>query len=142
MAQKKTKSRRPMPRNKPAIARKPVGRRPVARRPTPKKAAPRRAAHPSSWLDENDQKPVIERYARKLSSFIDAMADGKVDEGEIRAQEARLARLMREVEPQLDGAMHAKITQLLCELTAYDLMHVLHSMQMARPEGAAQAWRP
>ncbi len=40
---------------------------------------------------------------------------------------------MKEVEPQLDAATHAKVTQLLCELTAYDLMQVLHSMERRGP---------
>ena len=62
------------------------------------------------------------------------MADGKVDDAEIKAQEARLVALMKEVEPLLDDALHEKVTQLLCELTAYDLMQMLHQMQQARPQ--------
>ena len=40
---------------------------------------------------------------------------------------------MKEIEPQLEPAMHDKITQLLCELTAYDMMQVMNMMQAARP---------
>jgi hypothetical protein len=43
---------------------------------------------------------------------------------------------MREVEPLLDEKLHAKVTQLLCELTAYDIMHAVYTMQQARPKTA------
>ena len=43
-----------------------------------------------------------------------------------------MTSLMKEVEPHLDDALHAKVTQLLCELTAYDLMQMLHEMQKSR----------
>ena len=39
---------------------------------------------------------------------------------------------MKAVEPLLDDALHAKVTELLCELTAYDLMQTLHEMQKTR----------
>jgi hypothetical protein len=90
----------------------------------------------SSWLDDTLQAPLIKQYARQLDSFLETMADGRVDTSEIQAQEARLVALMREVEPQLDDALHEKVTRLLCELTAYDLMQMLHAMQGARPKTA------
>ena len=86
-----------------------------------------------SWLDDDSQLPRIDEYAQQLGSFIDAMADGKVDQKEIDAQEARVARLMQQLEPQLDDQTHAQVTQLLCELTAYNLMQILGSMNEARP---------
>lgn len=86
----------------------------------------------TSWFDEKSQAPQIEQYARNLTSFIDALADGKVDEHELKAQEAKLTTLMKEVEPLLDDNLHAKVTQLLCELTAYDLMQMLHELQPRR----------
>jgi hypothetical protein len=88
----------------------------------------------ASWLDEAAQTPLIEQSARKLDSYLTALADGRVDESELRDQESRLVKLMREIEPQLDDALHAKVTQLLCELTAYDLMQMLHEMQRSRPK--------
>jgi hypothetical protein len=88
------------------------------------------------WLDEKSEAPQIETYARRLDSFIETMADGQVDESEIQAQEARLVGLMKEVEPLLDDALHEKVTRLLCELTAYDLMQLIHAMQQARPKTA------
>lgn len=86
-----------------------------------------------SWLDDAGQKPRIEEYARKTQSFIDTIADGRVDTEELTAQETRLVALLKEVEAMLDDAQHAKVTQLLCELTAYDLMQMLHAMQQSRP---------
>ncbi|MHB1035067.1 MAG: hypothetical protein ACYC35_10415 [Pirellulales bacterium] len=87
----------------------------------------------SAWFDEASTTPVIAEEARRLESFLAALADGKVEESEIKAQEARLVKLMKEVEPLLDDNLHAKVTKLLCELTAYDLMQTLHAMQAARP---------
>ena len=101
-------------------------------RPASKPAVAKRAGR-TSWLDEGSHAPVIDRYARQLGSFLETMADGKVDASELKAQEARLVKLMRAIEPELDDAMHAQITQLLCELTAYDIMQIMHSIDEARP---------
>ncbi len=87
----------------------------------------------ASWLDEQAAAPVIEQRARELETFVAALADGRIDDSELSAQRARVANLMKEIEPQLDDALHAKVTQLLCELTAYDLMQMLAQMQEARP---------
>ena len=88
----------------------------------------------TSWFDEKTQVPQIEQYAHQLDSFLQAMADGKIEASELRDQEARLVSLMKEIEPQLDDALHEKVTRLLCELTAYDLMRMIHTMQEARPK--------
>lgn len=88
----------------------------------------------SSWLDAESHQPMIEQYARRLAPFVEAMADGKIDRSEVEAQEQRLVTLMQEIEPTLPADLHQKLTQLLCELTAYNLMHVLHEMQQARPK--------
>lgn len=88
----------------------------------------------SQWLDDQSGAPLIEQQSRKLTTFMDALADGRVDASELAAQEARLTAVMKEVEPQLSPELHAKVTELLCELTAYDLMQVLHAMGSARPK--------
>jgi hypothetical protein len=88
------------------------------------------------WLDENTDEPMIAERAQRLETFLAAMADGKIDETELQAQEQRLVQLMREIEPLLDEKLHAKVTQLLCELTAYDIMRAVHTMQQARPKTA------
>jgi len=87
-----------------------------------------------SWFDESTEMPVIEQRARQLDSFVQTMADGKVEASELKAQEARLVALMKEIEPKLDDALHAKVTQLLCELTAYDLMQIIYTIQQAKPK--------
>jgi len=118
-----------------------TAKRAMARKPAPQKVAarlPKISPNRMSWLDAEARTPVIDLYAQQLDSFIAAVADGNVDEQEVQSQEARLVQLMREVEPQLDDAMHAKITQLLCELTAYDIMQILHTMQQARPQATFQ----
>jgi hypothetical protein len=86
-----------------------------------------------NWFDDKTQAPVIDQYARKMTTFLEVLADGKVDDQEIKAQEARVVDLMKEIEPKLDDTLHAKVTSLLCELTAYDLMQTVYQMQQARP---------
>jgi len=97
---------------------------------------PTPAGKRTNWFDEKSQTPVIEQYARKMTTFLEVLADGKVDDGEIKAQETRVLSLMKEIEPKLDDALHAKVTALLCELTAYDLMQTLYQMQQSRPRTA------
>jgi hypothetical protein len=87
-----------------------------------------------SWLDEASGTPMIDQYARQLTTFLDATADGHVDDTELKAQEGRVAALMREIEPMLDEKQHGKVTQLLCELTAYDIMQMLHAISSGRPK--------
>jgi hypothetical protein len=87
----------------------------------------------TEWLDEQTQSPIIDQHARKLTTFLEALADGQIDDQEIKAQELRVSNLLKEIEPQLDDALHAKVTELLCELTAYDLMQMLRQMQQTRP---------
>ncbi|MSQ47192.1 MAG: hypothetical protein EXR78_02200 [Deltaproteobacteria bacterium] len=135
---------------KPVVHKKAVTQK-VAQKATAKKSTAKRlpqqvvASSPKklsqthlSWLDAEARTPIIDLYAQQLDSFIATIADGKVDEHEVESQEARLVQLMREIEPQLDDVMHEKVTRLLCELTAYDIMQVLHTMQQAQPHGAFQ----
>src|SRR5664279_2298606 len=98
------------------------------------KEIPMAHQHKSSWLDAKSETPLIEEQARRLNSFVEALADGHVDASEVAAQEARLVAAMKEVEPLLEPALHEKVTKLLCELTAYDLMNVLHAMGASRPK--------
>jgi hypothetical protein len=91
------------------------------------------SAFKSKWFDESTETPIIAEQSRRLDSFLSAVADGRVDNREIQEQEARLVELMKEIEPQLDPALHDKVTRLLCELTAYDMMNVMNMMQAARP---------
>ena len=136
----KTVAKKPVVHKK-VVAKKVVAKKAPAKRARAKRSAPRQvvARTPTispnrmSWLDAEARTPIIDLYAQQLDSFIATIADGKVDELEVENQEARLVRLMQEIEPQLDDAMHEKVTRLLCELTAYDIMQVLHTMQQAQP---------
>ena len=85
-----------------------------------------------SWFDDS-QKPLIDQYAQEMDSFVQTVADGKVSDTELKAQEVRLVGLMKELEPLLDDALHEKVTRLLCEMAAYDFMQMLHQVQQNRP---------
>lgn len=87
-----------------------------------------------SWLDESGETTLIDDYARQTGSFIDAMADGKIDASELSAQEERLVGLMKKIEPKLDDDQHAEMTELLCELSAYNVMQMVHLLHEARPK--------
>src|SRR3954471_8992305 len=91
------------------------------------------AAAKQTWLDEK-QTPQIDAHVQKLGTFVDAMADGRIDDRELADQEKRLVTLMKEVEPTLNEAQHGQVTKLLCELTAYNVMQTLNSLQSARPQ--------
>ena len=86
-----------------------------------------------SWLDDKSQTTLIDEYTQKLTTFMEAISDGFVDEAELAAQEQRLVALMKEVEPSLTDALHDKVTRLLCELTAFNVMQTLNSLQSGRP---------
>jgi hypothetical protein len=88
----------------------------------------------TNWLDEDTQEVKIDDYAKQLTSFVDAMADGRVDDGELEAQEKRVAEAMHDVEPHLDDELHAKVTKLLCELSAFNIMQFMHAVDQARPK--------
>jgi hypothetical protein len=88
----------------------------------------------STWVDEETDLPLITERARQIDSFLDAIADGKVTDTEVKAQEARVIKLLKEIEPQLEPEMHERVTELLCELSAYDMMQVLNIMQHSRPK--------
>ena len=87
-----------------------------------------------SWLDDKGESTLIDDYAQQTSSFIDAMADGKIVAEEVSTQEAKLVGLMKKIEPKLDDEQHAEITELLCELSAYNVMQMLHMFHESRPK--------
>ena len=88
----------------------------------------------SAWFDEASHHPILADKAHRAETFVAAMAGGKIDESEIKTQEGRLVALMEEIEPQLDAALHDKVTHLLCELTVYNFMQAMHSIEQARPK--------
>jgi hypothetical protein len=98
-----------------------------------KPAKAKKSAGRTQWLDAKSQSPLIDDYARQTESFLKAMADGVVEEDEVKKQETRLVALMKKIEPRLDDDLHAQMTQLLCELTVYDMMQVMLTVQKSRP---------
>ncbi len=88
----------------------------------------------TDWLDETTDTPLIGQYAERLGTFLDAMADGRIEAHELEAQEARVVALMKAVEPKLDDDLHEEVTRLLCELSAYNIMHTLHQLMETAPK--------
>jgi predicted transcriptional regulator len=85
-----------------------------------------------SWFDEDSDLPIIEEKVHELESFTKAMADGVIEKKELEQQQERLVAAMKAVETKLDDKLHAKVTELLVELTAYDIMRLLHELQTER----------
>jgi hypothetical protein len=86
------------------------------------------------WLDEKTEAPLIDQYVQRLGSFLEAMADGRIDASELKTQEDRVVALMKTVEPELSDELHEQVTHLLCELSAYNIMHTIHQLVDTRPK--------
>ena len=88
------------------------------------------------WLDEKTHLPIIDEQVQKLTAFVDAMADGVIDSAELEKQSTSLVAAMESVEKDLNDAQHEKVTRLLIELSAYNVMRLLHELQQARVQRA------
>jgi hypothetical protein len=86
----------------------------------------------TSWFDEKAQHPLVQEQVTRLESFTTAMADGVVTKQEVAAQEQRLVAAMKKLESELSDDLHAKVTTVLVELTAYNVMRLLHELQTER----------
>jgi predicted thioredoxin/glutaredoxin len=86
----------------------------------------------TSWFDEKAGEPIFQEQLKNLESFTTAMADGVVTRQELTGQEKRLVEAMKGVESELPDALHEKTTKLLVELTAYNIMRLLHELQAER----------
>jgi predicted transcriptional regulator len=86
----------------------------------------------TSWFDEKAEHQAIQERASKLESFTSALADGVVSKQELTGQEERLVTAMKKVESELNDDLHAKVTTVLVELTAYNVMRLLHELQTER----------
>jgi hypothetical protein len=86
----------------------------------------------TSWFDDKAEHPILQERAAKLESFTDALADGVVTKRELEGQEQRLVAAMKTLEPELSDALHAKVTTVLVELSAYNVMRLLHELQTER----------
>jgi hypothetical protein len=85
-----------------------------------------------SWFDEKTHVPVIDEQVKNLSTFVDAMADGVIDDSELDKQQSSVVEAMKAVEGELSDEQHAKVTRLMVELSAYNIMRLLHELQRSR----------
>ena len=83
----------------------------------------------TSWFDDNAEHPLIHERIEKLDSFTSALADGQVSKQELSEQEQRLVSVMKALEPDLSDALHEKVTTVLVELSAYNVMRLLHELR-------------
>ena len=86
----------------------------------------------TSWFDDKADVPVIQEQVEKLQSFTEAMADGIVEKKELEAQEQRLVAAMKQLEPTLSDELHGKVTTMMVELSAYNIMRLLHELHAER----------
>ena len=86
----------------------------------------------ASWFDDRTEHALIHEKLEKLESFTSALADGVVTKQELSEQEARLVKSMKSIESTLSDEQHASVTTVLVELTAYNVMRLLHELQSER----------
>ena len=86
----------------------------------------------ANWFDDKAEHPAIQERVSKLESFTSALADGVVSQQELAGQEQRLVAAMKKVEGELSDDQHAKVTTVLVELTAYNIMRLLHELHSER----------
>lgn len=89
----------------------------------------------TSWFDDADL-PIIDEQVQKLESFTQAMADGVIESKELEQQQESLVAAMKAVEDGLTDEQHEKVTRLLVEMSAYNVMRLLYELQSARLEKA------
>jgi len=88
------------------------------------------------WLDDKTNVPVIEEKVQKLTTFVEAMADGVIEKTELEKQQSSVVQAMKAVQGDLNDAQHEKVTRLLVELSAYNIMRLLHELQQTRLQRA------
>jgi len=92
----------------------------------------------TSWFDEEAGHEAIQDRVRKLESFTSALADGVITAQELDGQEKRLVAALKAAEALLNDDQHAKLTTVLVELTAYNIMRLLHELQAERARMAVR----
>lgn len=86
----------------------------------------------TSWFDEKAGHEAIQDRVNKLESFTNALADGVITSQELDGQEQRLVAAMKQAEAALTDDQHGKVTTVLVEMTAYNVMRLLHELQAER----------
>ncbi len=85
----------------------------------------------ASWLGDDDL-PALAEQVEKLQHFTESLADGVVDRRELDEQQENLIAAMKAVEGDLSDEQHEKVTRVLVELTAFNIMHLLHDLAAER----------
>jgi len=88
------------------------------------------------WFDDTKEVPVIDEQVQKLEGFVAAMADGIIEKAELEKQQSSVVQAMKAVQSDLNDAQHEKVTRLLVELSAYNVMRLLHELQQTRLQRA------
>ena len=86
----------------------------------------------TSWFDEKAEHLMVHEQVSKLESYTSALADGVITKQELAKQEARLVAALKTLEPQLNDAQHDQVTRVLVEMSAYNVMRLLHELQAER----------
>jgi len=89
-----------------------------------------------NWLDDETDLPALEEHVQQLEHFTQALADGVVDADELAKQNAAVVTAMKAVQGELSDEQHAKVTRLLVELTALNIMQTLHELTAGRVRAA------
>ncbi|MCA9682858.1 MAG: hypothetical protein KC457_11720 [Myxococcales bacterium] len=87
-----------------------------------------------NWPDEDTDLPALEEHLAKLQHFTDSLADGVIDDDELSKQNQAVVAAMKAVQDDLSDELHAKVTTLLVELTALNIMATLHELAAGRAE--------
>ncbi len=85
-----------------------------------------------NWLDDETHLPTLDAHVQQLEHFTRSLADGVIDNDELQVQADHLVNAMKAVQDDLNDDQHAKVTTLLVELTAYNLMQTLHELAASR----------
>ncbi|MEO8098270.1 MAG: hypothetical protein ABI811_11265 [Acidobacteriota bacterium] len=88
------------------------------------------------WFDDDKNVPVVDEQVHKLEGFVAAMADGVIEKAELEKQQTSVVAAMKAVQSELSDAQHEKVTRLLVELSAYNVMRLLHELQQTRLQRA------
>ena len=88
------------------------------------------------WFDDATNVPVVDEQVQKLESFVAAMADGVIEKAELEEQQSHVVAAMKAVQGELSDSQHEKVTRLLVELSAYNVMRLLHELQQTRLQRA------
>ena len=86
----------------------------------------------TSWFDDEAKHPLVQDQVAKLETFTSALADGIVSKRELDSQERRLMAVLKPLDTELSDELHAKVTSMMVELTAYNVMRLLHELQNER----------